>query len=77
MKNIFKWASRWSPKMSEHPGEASVDESVCAEDIPEPDIYGESDTYEPTVPNLRIIGESFDSDNDGFDPYDTAVLVEK
>lgn len=77
MKNIFNWANGRPTKRSEHPSEDGSDDSVPPEDIPIPEIYGECDPEEPTIPDLRIIGGSSESDSEGFDPYDTAVLEKK
>lgn len=52
------------------------EETVLVPDVPVPDIYSGPDPYAPTEPNLKII--DIDSDDpEGFDPYDTAVLVKK
>ncbi len=52
------------------------DETGLVPDVPVADIYSGPDPYAPTEPNLKII--DIDSDDpEGFDPYDTAVLVKK
>jgi len=77
MNNTFNWASGRPPKKSEHPTEERAEQGVPFGDVLVPDNDGESRPDDPTIPDLRIIGDSSESEDDGFDPYDTAVLVKK
>lgn len=76
MKNIFKWAEERPADETAVLNEGESESCGSADEIPIPDIYNERTGDTARMPRLRNINQSADSDDEGFDPYDTAVLVE-
>ncbi len=63
--------------MSSHPDDEDMANLGPPAEIPVPDIYDEPAGDTARMPKLRNINQSPDSDDEGFDPYDTAVLVKE
>lgn len=76
MKNIFKWAEKRPADEAVVRTEGDPESPGSADEIPVPDIYDERTGDTARMPRLRDINRPSDSDDEGFDPYDTAVLVE-
>ncbi len=76
MRKIFNWVNERPPENTEQDSVNFSDDSVVVPDVEMPDIYSE---YDPTVPELKIIDISSQTDHasEGFNPYDTAVLRKK
>ena len=76
MKNVFKRAEKSPDDEAVGGNEGDAESPRAADEIPIPDIYNEYTGDTAKLPGLRNINQSSDSDDEGFDPYDTAVLIE-
>jgi len=80
MKNIFNWAKGRFSGAPEAPVGGSPKESDVADDVRV--ARSADEAYDPTVPNLRVLNLSksdgaADDDSEGYDPYDTTVIMNK
>jgi len=80
MKNIFNWAKGRFSGASEAPVEESPEDGVVADDMRV--ALGADEAYDRTVPNLRVLNlsrsdDAADDDSEGYDPYDTTVIMNK